>query len=122
LDIGGTREWKKGGGRMVRVIIERYCRRGEELELLKLLLELRMMAVRQPGYVSGETLKLIGDTSLWLVISTWMGVDQWQSWEANPERRKISSKIEPLLVAPEKVSIFSFIRQGGGESAHTIDR
>ena len=107
---------------MVRVIIERYCRRGDELELLKLLLELRMMAMRQPGYVSGETLKLLGDPSLWLVISTWMGVNQWQAWEANPERHKTSSKIEPLLVAPEKVSIFSFVRQGGGESAHTIDR
>ena len=107
---------------MVRVIIERYCRRGAELELVKLLLELRMMAMRQPGYVSSETLKLLGDPSLWLVISTWMGADLWQAWEADPERRKISSKIEPLLIAPEKVSIFSFVRQGGGESAHTIDR
>jgi quinol monooxygenase YgiN len=107
---------------MVRVIIERYCRRGEEAELEKLLLELRIRAMQQPGYVSSETLKLLGDPSLWVVISTWMGADLWEAWEADPERRKISSKIEPLLVAPEKVSIFGFVRRGGAESAHTIDR
>ena len=45
---------------MVRVIIERRCRPGKEAELETLLVELRTRAMRQPGYISGETLR--GDT------------------------------------------------------------
>lgn len=107
---------------MVRVIIERHCRRGEEAEMEKLLLELRTRAMRQPGYVSSETLKSLDDPSRWLVISTWIDADLWEAWETSLQRRKISSKIEPLLVGPEEVSIFGFVRRGGAESAHTIDK
>jgi quinol monooxygenase YgiN len=96
---------------MVRVIIERHCRPGKEAEMESLLVEMRSRAVRQPGYVFGETLRSVDDPSLWLVISTWIDVDHWKVWEIMPERLDIASKIEPLLVAPRKVSIFSFARE-----------
>lgn len=107
---------------MIRVIIERRCRTNKEAELERLLVELRTKAMRQPGYVSGETLRSGDDPSLWLVISTWLNADLWKAWETSPERRQIGSKMEPLLIAPEKISVFSFMRRGGAESAHTIDR
>ena len=78
--------------------------------------------MRQRGYISGETLNSIDNPSLWLVISTWVDADLWKVWETMPERREITSKIEPLLVAPENVSIYNFDWRGGSESAHTIDR
>ncbi len=74
-----------------------------------LLVELRTKAVQQRGHVSSETLRSVDDTSLWLVLSTWLDVDLWRVWEASPERQEITNKIEPLLVAPEKASSFSFI-------------
>ena len=107
---------------MVRVIIERHCRPGKEAELESLLVELRTKSVRQRGYVSGETLRSIDDPSLWLVISTWVDTDLWKVWETMPERQEFERKIEPLLIAPAKVSIFSFVGRGGAESAHTIDK
>ena len=96
---------------MIRVIIVRRCQPGKEMELDRLLMELRTRGMRQPGYVSGETLrgdtlKTVNDSSLWLVISTWVDVDSWQEWQAKKERQDIVSKIEPLLVAPEDVTIY----------------
>ena len=112
----------KGGGKMIRVIIERRCRPGKEAEMENLLVELRTRAMQQRGYISGETINSADDTSLWLVISTWVDADLWHVWETMPERRELMSKVETLLIAPEKVSIFNFARRGGTESAHKIGR
>ena len=107
---------------MVRVIIERHCQLDKGAELESLLVELRTKSMQQHGYVSGETLRSLDNPSLWLVISTWFDADLWKAWETMPERREIMRKIDPLLIAPEKVSIFGFSRRGGAKSAHTIDK
>jgi quinol monooxygenase YgiN len=114
---------QKGGiGTMIRVIIERHCRPDKVAEMESILVDLRTTAMRRPGYISGETLQSADDPTLWLVISTWVDVDAWNTWQASGERREIQRKTEPLLVAPERVSIFNFARRGGATSAHTIDR
>jgi len=107
---------------MVRIIIERRCKPNNEIKLQNLLTELRTKVMHQRGYVSGETLRSVDDPSLWVVISTWLDADLWQVWETSPDRQQFTSKIEPLLTGPEKVSVFTFVRQAGAESAHTIDR
>jgi heme-degrading monooxygenase HmoA len=94
---------------MVKIIIERRCQSGTEEEMERLLVDLRSKAMHQRGYVSGETLRSMDDPSLWLVISSWLDVDLWRAWQASAEREEIISKMEPLLIAPEKVSVFSFI-------------
>ncbi len=48
---------KKGGGNMIRVMIERQCQPGKEKQLRDLMLELRSAAMRQRGYITGETLR-----------------------------------------------------------------
>jgi quinol monooxygenase YgiN len=106
---------------MVRVIVERHCKPRHEAELERLLVELRINAMRQRGYISGETLRSVDDPDHWLVISTWADIDLWTVWKTSQERRNITDKIAPLLSTPEKVSIFAFMKRGGGESAHAID-
>lgn len=94
---------------MIRVIIERHHKPDKEVELDKLLLELRAGAMNRPGYVSGETLRSIDDPFHWLVISTWVDIGSWKTWEATPERLEIGRKIEPLLNATSKVSLYEFV-------------
>ena len=95
---------------MVRVIIERRCQPNKEVELEKLLVELRSKAMWQRGYISGETLQSVDAPSLWLVISTWLDAELWKAWENSPERQEMVTKIEQLLVVPEKVSVLSFVK------------
>ena len=106
---------------MIRVIVQRRCKRGHEADLERLLVELRIKAMRQKGSISGETLRSVEDTEDWLVISTWADNDLWSAWNTSTERKGITDRIRPLLAAPEKVSIYTFMRRGGGKSAHTID-
>ena len=107
---------------MIRVIIERHCRPDKVTEMESQLVDLRTTAMRQSGYISGETLHSVHDPTLWLVISTWVDIDAWKLWEASSERRQNMKSIEPLLTAPEKVSVFNFARKGVTASAHTVDR
>lgn len=105
---------------MVRVIIERRAKPGREAELENVFIDLRIKAMKAAGYVSGETLQSVDDPSSWLVVSTWIDANHWEAWKNSRERREILSKLEPLLSAPEKISVFTVMRRGGAESAHKI--
>ncbi len=54
---------------MIRVLIERHCQPAKEVQLRGLMIELRMAAMRQPGYISGETLREADNPSAFMVIT-----------------------------------------------------
>lgn len=91
---------------MVRVIIERRLKEENEGEVRELLYDLRVKAMRQPGYVSGETLMGYDDPLLYSVVSTWRSAEEWQAWANNAERQAIETRVERLLSAPAKTTIF----------------
>lgn len=95
---------------MIKVVIERHCLPDKEVDLMKLLLELRSTAMWESGYHSGETLRSVDDPSIWLVIGTWQDMEHWQLWYDSAKRKEISTKINQFLSEPEKISVFSFIR------------
>ncbi len=94
---------------MVRVIIERRGKPGKERELHGLLVEMRGKVLEQHAHLSSETYRSVEDPLLWVVISSWLDVNYWKTWESSPERQKIASTIEPLLVGPEKIYIFELV-------------
>ena len=89
----------------VKVLIERHVKEGKEGDLIELLNKLRTDVVSQPGYISGELLQSVKDKSTIFVIATWLSVLDWKSWEGEPKRQEIESKIEPLLTEPAKFTI-----------------
>jgi heme-degrading monooxygenase HmoA len=62
---------------MIRVIIERRLKRGEDIA--PLLRQLRAAAMLHRGYITGETLVSTEDKSTITVISTWRSLEDWQS-------------------------------------------
>ncbi len=82
-------------------------------ERSKALLDLRTEGIREPGYVSGETLVVYDDPSLYIVISTWRSVAHWQAWASSSERNKLAAKVEQLLAAPAKTTVLMFIKEQG---------
>jgi heme-degrading monooxygenase HmoA len=90
----------------VKIIIERTAKPDQQDELLLLLKDLRSLAIHQPGYIAGETLTSVDRSGMHLVISTWHSLNDWRSWENNPQRTKISAQIEHLLASPSKVGVF----------------
>ena len=96
---------------MIRVIIERRPKAGQERELWSLLHELRREGLPQSGYISGETLIGHEDPSLWVVIATWLSIEHWQAWVNSAARKKLMAKIDPLLASPDKTTIFEFLEK-----------
>jgi heme-degrading monooxygenase HmoA len=100
---------------MIRVMIERQCKPGQEERLEGLLMEVRMEAMLRPGYVSSETLKALDNPSIYLVISTWSNETSRKAWENSQERWEMKQIIESILVAPEKVTYYQIVSQVGVE-------
>ena len=92
---------------MIRVVIERQCQPGKEAQLKDLLLELRVAAIRQYGYISGETLREVDHPSTLMVISTWVSVDSWKKWQTARPRMLIADMMAALLTAEEKIRVFT---------------
>ncbi len=92
----------------VRVIIDRKVKKGKESEFSELLKQLRSKALSSEGYILGETLRALGDRHNYIVVGTWQSVDDWKNWEKNPERKKIQTKIEKIMMRPTKTKIYVY--------------
>jgi heme oxygenase (mycobilin-producing) len=92
----------------VRIIIDRKVKKGKEPDFSKLLRELRSEAVPSKGYISGETLRALDDPHNYIVISTWRNINDWKECEKNPNRKKIQTEIEKLMVRHTKTKIYTY--------------
>jgi heme oxygenase (mycobilin-producing) len=92
---------------MVKVLMERTIRGQNVSDIVRLLRQLRVKAMQQPGYISGETLHGVDDPNYYLVISTWESLDHWENWSNNPERRKLSAEIDQYLESPTRTRVLT---------------
>ena len=91
----------------VKIIIKRQVSDIQSAQLAPLLIKLRNLAMDQPGYITGETLKRIDRPGQNLVISTWKSVEAWRQWVKNAERAAVQAQIDVLLGAPTGYEIYS---------------
>ena len=80
----------------VKILITRSI--GQEVApvVRPLIVELRAHAMKQSGYISGETLKCIDRPGEYLVISTWQSLDEWNKWLNSQERQILEEKIDSI--------------------------
>lgn len=81
----------------VKILIKRKVKKEIYSLLTPLLLELRALAVKQHGYISGETIVSAGDHENCLVISSWRSLHDWQHWLASEERQEVQDEIDRIL-------------------------
>jgi heme-degrading monooxygenase HmoA len=79
----------------IRVMLKRWVPAEKEKDLVSLITELRSMASRQPGYISG-------------VISTWDSLEDWEMWVASPPRKALQDKIDALLGRKTTYDIYHY--------------
>jgi len=92
----------------VKIMIRRRVPKEKEGELLPLLIQMRALATAQPGYISGETLRNLEEPDEFLVISTWMSVENWKDWATSKQRMEIQSRIDDLLQSPTDYGIYLY--------------
>lgn len=81
----------------IKVILYRRVPDEKAAELKPLLHELRSLALKQPGYISGETLMNSDDPEEYLVLSSWASEADWHGWFHNEARAAVQRKIDELL-------------------------
>jgi heme-degrading monooxygenase HmoA len=91
----------------IGILIKRVTRHGQDAKvLLPHIVELRALAVRQPGYISGETFFDLDRNDECLVISRWTTLEQWQRWMQNPRRIELDGNLENHLVSETEYRIY----------------
>lgn len=86
-----------------KIVIERHIKPGQEGQALAIAVEIRSIATRQPGYISGETLIDTSDHGTIIVVSTWRSVEDWKRWEVHDDRKRLEDYLTPLLSQPTVV-------------------
>ena len=81
----------------VKILIKRKVSADKAAKLSELVKQLRSLVIKQPGYVTGESLKNLAKLDEYLVISTWESIDAWKAWLASAERATIQQQIDALL-------------------------
>ena len=89
---------------MVRLIIEHKATDPEKL--MEVIRNTRNDAMKQRGYITGETLVSIDDPSIVLVITTWQSQQDWNAWDTSAKRQEWNKKINQYLAEPFKVRAF----------------
>ncbi len=92
----------------VKILIKRTVPAKKVRELLPLFQQLRALAMSQPGYISGETLKRVDSPGQYLVISTWQSIDNWRRWVTSKERMQIQNQIDALLEEKTDYEIYQY--------------
>jgi len=101
----------------IEVMIKRKVKQGPQArKLVPLILQLRVLATYQPGYVSGRTLYNLENPENCLVVSEWQSLDQWYSWMKSEKRAEIQNKIDELTGEQTEYSIYAPMVEKGGAS------
>lgn len=78
---------------LVTVIIKREIKKGHEKEFYHHLKRLRMNAMNQEGYISGETLICAENTKNVAVVSKWQSLEHWYNWKDSGVRGEIDKSL-----------------------------
>jgi heme-degrading monooxygenase HmoA len=81
----------------IQVIIKRKWQTDNPKALFPLLTKLRSLAKKQPGYISGETLRSLDDPEDYMVVSHWESADDWQKWLQSKERTDLQGQVDSLI-------------------------
>jgi heme-degrading monooxygenase HmoA len=90
----------------VKVFIKRSIKKDQTAAAVKLLMELRSRALKQPGYISGETLVNHYDPRNIAMVSTWQTIDDWIRWQESDERAAKEGQLDSLQEGPANFEIY----------------
>jgi len=97
---------------MVRTVL---CHKAKDPEkLMAVIRDVRNEAMKQKGYITGETLVSTDDPSNVVVITTWQSPEDWNAWDTSEKRVKLNERINELLEEPYQIRTYrhDLVREG----------
>jgi len=93
----------------VKILIKRHVSEGDHPKLTELLHKMRSLTLKQPGYISGQTLQRIDDPSECIVDSNWRSKEEWDTWFRSPERIAVQAEIDALLGQTTEYAVYEYL-------------
>lgn len=90
----------------IKIVIERKFKERVTPDILQILDEIRIKALRVRGYIGGETAVNVDDAREVLVFSSWSGTEDWTTWYKTEEWKDLEKKLAPHLAETVKVRVF----------------
>jgi heme-degrading monooxygenase HmoA len=92
----------------VKILIKRNVSADKAAKLKDFIMQLRALSVKQPGYISGESLKNLDRPDEYLVVSTWDSLSAWKGWLGSKERADIQNQVDALLGAKTEYEVYEY--------------
>jgi len=96
----------KEGIMSVKIMIERKFKEAVDSDILEIIDEIRIKALRDKGYIGGETVVNCDDPKEVLVISAWSSVEDWKTWHEKKEWKELEKKLLRRIAEPVKIRAF----------------
>jgi len=90
----------------VKIMIKREFKEIPSTEDIRVINELRIKAMEQEGYVSGETLINTEDNRKMVALSVWSGLDAWKAWADSGDRCKLEGELILHMEEPSIIRSF----------------
>ncbi len=90
----------------IKVLVERRVRKGYEGWVWHILRDSRAEALRTHGYLYGESWRSVHDRRVFMTLSVWGSMENWEIWAQSDVRLKTEERINRLLRKPGEVQVF----------------
>ncbi|MCP4753900.1 MAG: hypothetical protein GY866_23700 [Proteobacteria bacterium] len=90
----------------VRILILRTITKDQEAAVRPLLKELHAIALRQPGYISGESLIYFDNPEDHLVISSWESRKYWEDFLEDDKSTELHNRVNQILARETQYRIY----------------
>lgn len=95
---------------MIRVVVDHQLKDKKHTEeYIEVMKQLTGEAIKQPGYITGETLVNTEDECNLLVIATWRSVKHFNDWYTPEIRQKVNGMYPVLLTEPPRIRIYNYV-------------
>lgn len=93
----------------VKILIKRHVPVSNHHDITALLHKMRALTLKQPGYISGQTLQRVDDPAECIVDSNWRSLDEWNTWFKSPERNAVQAEIDELLGQETEYAVYEYL-------------
>ena len=91
----------------VKILIKRKFKEEHFQAASRLLINHRSGAMKQPGYISSETLYNLDDPSQIVVVSMWQTREAWDAWKQSETRKANEFEFEDYIIGPAEFEHYS---------------
>ena len=91
----------------VKILIKRKIKDGNMQAAARLMINTRAGAMKQPGYISSESMRSLEDPSRITVVSMWQNIEAWEAWRNSDTRKEIVAEFKEYIIGETEYEQYS---------------